>query len=33
MSHDAGGGISGAFLTAIVGFINNKMAGGHPGGT
>lgn len=27
-----GGGISGAILTAIVGFIKTKMVGGHPGG-
>jgi hypothetical protein len=27
-----GGGISGAILTAIAGFIKSKMAGGHPGG-
>jgi hypothetical protein len=26
------GGVGGAILTAIVGFIKNKMAGGHPGG-
>ncbi len=27
-----GGGVAGAILTAIVGFIKNKVAGGHPGG-
>jgi hypothetical protein len=27
-----GGGISGAILTAIVGFIKSKIVGGHPGG-
>lgn len=26
-----GGGIAGAILTAIIGFIKSKMAGGHPG--
>jgi hypothetical protein len=32
VSHDAGGGICGAILTAIVGVIVNKMVGGHSGG-
>jgi hypothetical protein len=27
-----GGGVAGAILTAIIGFIKNKMVGGHPGG-
>jgi hypothetical protein len=27
-----GGGIAGAILTAVIGFIKSKMAGGHPGG-
>ena len=32
LSQAVGGGISGAILTAIAGFIKSKMAGGHPGG-
>jgi hypothetical protein len=32
VGHAVGGGIGGAILTVIAGFIKNKMMGGHPGG-